>query len=121
MTTSAHRAGTHLCAFAALLALFVGCLDRPVAPAQPSVTARFRDVSSQDRPSKIDLLFMIDNSASMADKHQILADTISDLVNRLVDPICINPDGSPSALKAGPTGRCPAPTQRDFDPINDIH
>jgi hypothetical protein len=99
----------------------MGCLDRPVAPAQPTVTARFQEVTNQNRVTKIDLVFMIDNSASMADKQLILAKAISDLVNRLVDPICLNPDGTDSAFDAGPTGLCPAPTQRDFDPIDDIH
>src|SRR6516162_1865621 len=96
MPTNALRAGMHPCVLAALLLLFMGCLDRPLAPAQPSVTARFQEVSNQNRVTKIDLVFMIDNSASMADKQQILADAIPDLVNRLVDPICVNPDGSDS-------------------------
>jgi len=121
MTTNAHRAGMHPSAFAALIALFAGCLDRPVAPAQPNVTGRFQEVSNQVHVSKIDLVFMIDNSASMADKQQILAAAIPDLVSRLVDPICLNPDGSASTSRPDATGRCPAPTQRDFDPVNDIH
>src|SRR6266536_2613662 len=39
---------------------------------------------------KLDLLLMIDNSASMADKHMILAQVVPDLVNRLVNPVCID-------------------------------
>jgi hypothetical protein len=121
MTTNAHRAGMHPCVFAALFACSMGCLDRPLAKAQPSVTARFQEISNQNHVSKIDLLFMIDNSASMADKQEILAAAVPDLVNRLVDPICLNPDGSASTAKPEATGRCPPPTTRDFDPVGDIH
>ena len=121
MSTNAHRLGLHPCVCASIAALAVACLDRPVAPATPSVTARFGEVTSRSAVSKIDLLFMIDNSASMADKQAILAAAIPDLVNRLVDPICVAPDGSDSPLKPDAAGRCPAPTERDFKPINDIH
>ena len=122
MPTNATRLASYTCAFVTLFVLTQACLDRPVAPATPSVTARFREDNSQTAVSKIDLLFMIDNSASMADKQQILGAAIPDLVNRLVDPICVNPDGSDSTATPDPsTGRCPAPTQRDFDPVKDIH
>src|SRR5215470_15546127 len=99
MNTNALRGGMHPCVLGGLLLLFMACLDRSVAPAQPTVTARFQEVSNQNRVTKIDLVFMIDNSASMVDKQQILADAIPDLVNRLVDPICVNPDGSDSTMK----------------------
>lgn len=101
--------------------LATGCLDRPLAPATPTVTARFREINTEHGVSKIDLLFMIDNSASMADKQGLLALVIQDLVKRFVDPICINPDGSDSTLKAGANGACPPPTEREFERINDIH
>src|SRR5262245_35737369 len=38
---------------------------------------------------KIDLLFMIDNSVSMADKQEILKAAVPDLVGRLVSPSCV--------------------------------
>src|SRR5262245_56664163 len=59
-----------------------GCLDRPVAPATPTVIARIVTPAKQNKVSKIDLLFMIDNSSSMADKQAILADAVPDLVTR---------------------------------------
>src|SRR5215208_835209 len=121
MKTNAVRLGIHPCAFAILSAWTTGCVDRPLATAKPNVTARFAEVTNENRVSKIDLLFMIDNSGSMADKQQILAAAIPDLVNRLVDPICVNQDGSDSTQKPDANGRCPAPTIRDFDPIKDIH
>jgi hypothetical protein len=97
-----------------------GCLDRPVAPASPNIKARVTEKATQNKISKIDLLFMIDNSSSMADKQSALALAVPDLVNRLVDPICINPDGT-SAGAANAQGNCQPPAQRDFDPVKDIH
>jgi hypothetical protein len=38
------------------------------------------------KSSKLDLLLVVDNSISMADKQQVLKETIPDLVNRLTDP-----------------------------------
>jgi hypothetical protein len=60
---------------------------------------------------------MIDNSSSMADKQQFLAQAIPDLVDRLVHPACVNPDGTP----ANPAANCTAPAHPDFDPVTDIH
>lgn len=65
------------------------CLDRPVAPAEPRTSNTFSERVSLSQIDKIDLLFMIDNSASMADKQAILALAIPDLVNRLVAPDCV--------------------------------
>jgi len=41
-------------------------------------------------PNKLDLLMMIDNSVSMADKQHLLADAMQHLVNRLVQPRCLD-------------------------------
>jgi len=70
--------------------------------------------------TKIDLLFMIDNSSSMADKEDILAQAVPDLVNRLIDPVCVD---SVTLLPVGqrrPDGSC-AEGIPEFDPIKDIH
>ncbi|MBI5538261.1 MAG: hypothetical protein HY898_36400 [Deltaproteobacteria bacterium] len=64
---------------------------------------------------KVDLLLMIDNSASMGDKQALLAAAVPDLVNRLVNPRCT--DGS----SADSEGKCPSGSTREFPPINDIH
>ena len=60
---------------------------------------------------KLDVLFMIDNSISMSDKQAILRLAVPDLVNRLVNPICVDsmgnqfpapaPGGAPPAGAAG--------------------
>jgi hypothetical protein len=60
--------------------------------------------------NKVDLLFDIDNSSSMADKQEYLAKAIPDLVARLVTPIRIGSsscarateDDARAAVSAGP-------------------
>src|SRR5450432_321798 len=97
-----------------------GCLDRPVAPATPNVSARVVERAKQNKVQSIDLLFMIDNSSSMADKQAILALAVPDLVSRLVDPVCVD---SKSFLQTGKAnaGMCPAGSELDFEPVKDIH
>jgi hypothetical protein len=41
-------------------------------------------------PDKADVLFMIDNSQSMFDKQALLAKAVPELVNRLVNPLCLS-------------------------------
>src|SRR5262245_52385499 len=69
-----------------------GCLDRPVPPATPQVTARVMDAVKQNKVSKIDLLFMIDNSSSMGDKQVMLSEAVPELVKRLIEPKCVDRD-----------------------------
>jgi len=98
------------------------CLDRPVA-VQQSATVKISTVQYMtNKVNKIDLLFMIDNSASMADKQQILAEAVPDLVGRLTNPVCVNSESrewhsSPATVSED----CPEGTEREFDPITDIH
>jgi hypothetical protein len=68
---------------------------------------------------KIDVLVMVDNSSSMADKQAILSDAIPQLVKRLVNPGCINADGTYNSDWNGTA--CPTGAIRDFDPVTDIH
>jgi len=115
------RAGVASLAAAGAVALFAtGCLDRPVVKAEPKTSNVFVDQIVQTSVDKIDLLFMIDNSVSMADKQEILKDAVPVLVSRLVNPICVNPSG----VSTGPAtnGRCTdSASQPEFSPIGDIH
>ncbi len=71
---------------------------------------------------KIDLLLVIDNSRSMADKQQILSLAVADLVGELVNPRCLQADGSYSDdPPSDPQDPCPAGTRRARRPIVDIH
>jgi hypothetical protein len=74
----------------------------------------------QNKVSKIDLLFMIDNSSSMADKQAILAQAVPDLINRLVDPVCIDRMTGQQVGTRLPDGSC-AQGEPDFDPVKDLH
>jgi hypothetical protein len=75
---------------------------------------------------KVDLLFMIDNSSSMADKQAILADVVPNLVDGLTRPPCVDASGAPAGGKADPLSTrdnhfgC-ATGDAQFAPITDIH
>jgi hypothetical protein len=79
----------------------------------------YDDVGPLPEISKLDLLLMIDNSASMADKQAILANGISYWINRLVEPPCVD---SATGRTVGPSvdGAC-AMGELAFEPIKDIH
>ncbi len=69
---------------------------------------------------KLDVLFVIDNSRSMADKQSILALAIPDLLRRLTNPRCV--DGSGGAVDAAAPGEpCPAGYDREFAPVSSMH
>jgi hypothetical protein len=96
-----------------------GCLDRPVAPATPQVAARVLTDMKQNKISKIDLLFMIDNSSSMADKQAILSQAVPDLVKRLIEPKCVD---KVTGMVVGDAVNNQCTTGvLDFEPIKDIH
>jgi hypothetical protein len=97
-----------------------GCLDRPVAPAVPKTSNVYVDEIRQTAVDKIDLLFMIDNSISMADKQAILAEAVPILVSRLVTPLCVDGAGTPTQGNADANGMC-ANGAPEFSPIEDIH
>jgi hypothetical protein len=103
-------------------ALTAGCLDRPVTPATPQTTNVYISQIRQTGVDKIDLLFMIDNSISMADKQQILSQAVPVLVQRLIQPTCLDMNGMPIAGQfADPkTGHCNQGIA-EFNPIKDIH
>ncbi len=70
--------------------LAAGCLTRPVVSENPTTKTSFQAQVKQQSIDKVDLLFAIDNSASMGDKQQLLADAVPVLVNRLVNPNCVS-------------------------------
>ncbi|MBK9259512.1 MAG: hypothetical protein IPM54_06700 [Polyangiaceae bacterium] len=102
----------------------VGCLDRPIGLNEPRITATIAEIVPNSGISKIDLLLAIDNSASMADKQQILALAVPDLVESLVNPRCIDEQGNAlpnNKQPAGPEQNCPVGSRREFAPVLDIH
>ncbi|HEY8943787.1 MAG TPA: hypothetical protein VIM73_05980, partial [Polyangiaceae bacterium] len=104
---------------AASVSLAVGCLDRPVTPQEPNTSNLYVAEIRQTAVDKIDLLFMIDNSISMADKQEILREAVPVLVQRLVTPVCIGNNGQPTG-NTNANGQC-ANGEPEFTPIKDIH
>jgi hypothetical protein len=105
-----------------------GCLDRPLEVVEPRTTTTIIERLTQSSVDKIDLLLVIDNSRSMADKQEILNLAVPDLVNQLINPQCGLVDKDTGEFVAGgqqpadPLQDCPiAGDKREFDPILDIH
>ena len=100
----------------------MGCLNRPLEPNEPRLTTTVQEKLPQSKITKIDLLLMLDNSASMGDKQAILASAVPDLVRGLVNPRCVDDAGDSAATQPLlPTEACPGKTFREFDAITDIH
>jgi hypothetical protein len=71
---------------------------------------------------KVDLLLVIDNSRSMSDKQEILSLTVPELMNRLINPVCVDEDGvAVAGQPATPDDDCPAGSERLFPAVTDIH
>lgn len=102
-----------------IAATLSGCLERPLGTAAPRTTNIIVDLLAQNVVDKVDMLFVIDNSMSMADKQAILAEAVPDLVSRFVKPVCLNAEGQEAPT--GANGDCPANFSPEFTPINDIH
>ena len=102
------------------LAAASGCLDRPISPAQPTTTNLYVHTLRNHVVDKADLLFMIDNSVSMADKQQILAKAVPVLVERLATPRCLGADGKPTGQVSDTSGHCVS-GRPEFTAVKDIH
>lgn len=105
-----------------------GCLSRPVGQQPPTTKVNFTSKVSQQAVDKIDLLFAIDNSASMGDKQLILAEAVPNLLEGLLRPLCVDEKGNPEPgrTRAEPTGEapaygCPQGSKPEFAPITDMH
>lgn len=99
-----------------------GCLDRPLARANPDTSSTLVGRLEQNGVEKIDLLLAIDNSGSMADKQAILADAVPVLVNRLVEPRCVDLEsGQPTGASVDAMGACADGSKPEFRSIRDVN
>jgi hypothetical protein len=97
-----------------------GCVADPGGGATP-VGPGFSD--------KVDLLFAVDNSASMSDKQAVLGQTIPQLVGRLINPLCRKDRGTGDIVGSSVAGDCSAlasanPGQNvgaEFAAVRDLH
>ncbi|HEY6724814.1 MAG TPA: hypothetical protein VI197_12330 [Polyangiaceae bacterium] len=80
------------------------------------------DQIRQTAIDKMDVLFVVDNSISMADKQALLALAVPALVERLVNPDCVEmDDGRVVARAPADEGSCPEDFNLEFHPLDDIH
>lgn len=71
---------------------------------------------------KVDLLFVIDNSISMADKQELLKQAVPTLLERLINPPCISSADRNQAIRVdGPAATCPTGYEKEFEPLIDLH
>src|SRR5207249_479842 len=81
----------------------------------------FTTTVRQQAVDKIDLLFDIDNSASMGDKQEFLKKAIPDLIKRLVQPYCVDQaDASKIVGTTDTMGNCAA-GKPEFPPVHNMH
>lgn len=106
---------------AAVASLATGCLDRPVAPQEPNTSNVFVDQSVRSAIDRIDMLFMIDNSASMQDKQVLLSQAVPVLLTRLLNPPCVDPQGVVVSQPGAPSDNCSSGSSREFPPVPDVH
>src|SRR5437762_605146 len=67
------------------------CSSSPVVTGSPWT---YMQLKGNPQLDKVDLLFAIDNSASMGDKQALLAAAVPTLVGRLLNPRCVDADAS---------------------------
>ncbi|MDI1450227.1 hypothetical protein [Polyangium sp. 6x1] len=73
------------------------------------------------RADKLDLLLVVDNSRSMADKQEVLSRATADLVQTLVNPPCVDPNGAVASTPSTAVEPCPPGQVRRHVPMTDIH
>src|SRR6478735_1384524 len=102
-----------------------GCLERPVVEQEPVTSNVFVTQVPFSKIDAIDLLFVADNSVSMADKQQLLVKAVPQMVRRLVTPDCVNRDGGerqPSTRNAMGDLTCTGDGfGLEFQPVDNIH
>ncbi len=71
---------------------------------------------------KIDLLIVVDNSRSMADKQEVLKLGVASLVRRFTNPRCIDGDGAASPAQPQTAAEaCPPGYAREMAAVTDMH
>jgi hypothetical protein len=103
-----------------------GCLQRPVVEQEPVTSNVFVTQVPFSKIDAIDLLFVVDNSVSMADKQVLLVQAVPQMVERLVTPDCVNSaTGERQASARNDAGalQCSGGENfaLEFDPVNNIH
>ncbi len=98
-----------------------GCTTRPVVASDTTTTDVFSTVVKQRGVEKVDLLFMIDDSASMGDKQAYLKEAIPSLISRFLTPNCVTDDPPKSLGASTASGTCPQGGRLEFPAVHDLH
>lgn len=109
------------CAALGLAPLPLGCLDRPAVGLSPITNNIFVDQVTNDAVTAIDLLFVIDNSVSMADKQALLRQAVPLMVERLVTPDCVSEAGERRRNDQAACASYGPSFAPEFSPVDDIH
>jgi hypothetical protein len=109
-------------AAAAALVAVAGCNGVIANEALPGTSVTFEENFSNNVIEKVDILFDIDNSASMGDKQNYLKAAIPDLVDRIVNPNCVDPltGASVGASTSGSCRQFPG-TRPELTAVHDLH
>lgn len=125
ITSRRHPPGTtrtSLILVLASLAPLSSCTPEANLNGGPCTTSQYTEKFTQGSVDKMDILLAIDNSRSMADKQSILALAITDLVKNVMNPKCLDNNGAAVANQpVNPFDACPQGSEREFDPIIDVH
>jgi hypothetical protein len=87
----------------------------------PHVGGPIPALGSQEEVGKVDLLLAIDNSLSMTEKQRLFAQALPELVERLVNPRCVDAAGNVVSTPPSPSAECPGGSQRELKPLRDLH
>jgi hypothetical protein len=98
-----------------------GCLTRPVVAGNPVTNTQVAIQVPNQVINKIDMLFDIDNSASMGDKQVYLVQAIPDLIDGLVNPNCIDNATGAVVGKSMQGQGCAQGTKPEFPAVRDMH
>ena len=79
------------------------------------------DIGPQQQAAKLDVLFVVDNSESMADKQGVLEGSLPSFVSRLVNPRCVDAQGVPIATQPANGAVVCASGTRELTPVTDLH
>lgn len=97
----------------------LGCEGDPASCANTDAGADSDAAPTAATPTKVDLLFVVDNSYGMDPFQATFADAAPLLVHRLVNPDCVSADQR--ITLADPTAACPDGLERELPPVRDLH
>lgn len=79
------------------------------------------DIGAQQKSHQLDVLFVVDNSVSMADKQGVFSASLPLFLMRLANPRCLDAQGQAVAVQP-PTGSVPCISgTREHAPVTDLH